>query len=240
MSGLDGGLLLFGAGAVWFTQLAAGAFVAGLLGIGWLESRLGGVKAESAVVLGGGLIAATAAAGLGAMAHRAGPGAGFGVRWRDVPVGLGLFVLSWPVVQSVSMVSAWVYRAVFGGGEEAVTHETLRSIADHPGSVWTWGLIAAVVVLAPVTEEVMYRGFLQGAARRAVGSAGWGAVVTSAVFAAAHLPVLVAGSEYQVVTLWALGLAMGLAYERTGSIGVPIVMHGSFNAANVALVLAGA
>ena len=37
--------------------------------------------------------------------------------------------------------------------------------------------------------------------------------------------------------LFALGAGMGLAYERTRRLGVPIVMHMGFNAANIALAM---
>jgi membrane protease YdiL (CAAX protease family) len=37
-----------------------------------------------------------------------------------------------------------------------------------------------------------------------------------------------------------LGLAMGIAFERTKRLGVPIIMHICFNGLNVALALSGA
>ena len=43
-----------------------------------------------------------------------------------------------------------------------------------------------------------------------------------------------AGS-HAIVPLLALGLYIGLVYERTGRLGVPIAMHAAFNAGNIAM-----
>ena len=43
---------------------------------------------------------------------------------------------------------------------------------------------------------------------------------------------------YALAPLFMLSVTMGLAFERTKHIGVPIVMHAAFNALNIALVVA--
>ncbi len=44
-------------------------------------------------------------------------------------------------------------------------------------------------------------------------------------------------NEHAVAPLFALSVALGASYERTGRLGVPIVMHGAFNALNLAIAL---
>ena len=44
-------------------------------------------------------------------------------------------------------------------------------------------------------------------------------------------------SLHAIATLFVLGLAIGVAYERFKGLGVPIAMHAGFNAINIALVL---
>ncbi len=57
-------------------------------------------------------------------------------------------------------------------------------------------------------------------------------VVSAAVFAAAHYSVPVS-----VPAIFVLGLALGYAYERTGSLLAPITIHLGFNGLNIALFL---
>jgi len=160
--------------------------------------------------------------------------AGLRPRWSDVPIGLGAFLAAAPVILAASVVTPLVHRAVTGESPDPVGHETLRVIVDNPENPWVWGLILAAVVLAPIAEEITYRVFVQSALLRLTGSH-WAAVImTSLGFTAMH-----AGQVplYAMPVLLALALAMGIAYERTGRLGVPIVMHVAFNGANIALAM---
>ena len=82
------------------------------------------------------------------------------------------------------------------------------------------GIIAGLIV--PVTEELLFRGFLQSALRRWVGRT-MSVVVSAAFFAAAHIDL------YSLLPLFVLGLALGYVYARSRSIVAPIVLHAAFN-----------
>lgn len=86
------------------------------------------------------------------------------------------------------------------------------------------------VVVAPVFEEVIFRGYLYGVFKRWAGSFA-SLIFTAALFAAAHNSVTVLPS----LVLLAVGLT--IAYEWSGSILVPIAMHASFNATQLILML---
>jgi membrane protease YdiL (CAAX protease family) len=94
-------------------------------------------------------------------------------------------------------------------------------------------LTLLAVVLAPLFEELFFRGFLfRGLAR----SWGWpiGAVVSGAVFGAVHQQLTV------FVPLFALGVALAWVYQRTGSLWTAITLHAVFNGLSVvAWVVAG-
>ena len=78
------------------------------------------------------------------------------------------------------------------------------------------------VLISPLIEELFFRGFLFTFLKRY--TATWFALVLSAgVFAFAHANL---GS---VLQLWFLGVVLGLAYENTGSLLLPIGIHGCFN-----------
>ena len=78
------------------------------------------------------------------------------------------------------------------------------------------------VIIAPIIEELFFRGFLLTFLKNYTST--WLALVLSAgVFAFAHANL---GSAIQ---LWFLGIALGLAYEHTGSLLLPIGVHACFN-----------
>ncbi|HZO46234.1 MAG TPA: type II CAAX endopeptidase family protein [Xanthobacteraceae bacterium] len=79
----------------------------------------------------------------------------------------------------------------------------------------------SVVVVAPVTEELFFRGFLhRGWAPSWLGVAGT-IVVTSAVWALLHQQYNALG----ILLIFAMGLIFGWMRQRSGSTSLPIVLH---------------
>ena len=163
----------------------------------------------------------------------AGPRAGLSVRVADVPRGLLAIALAAPVCIFLAWAAQFIAERL-GANPDTIGHQTLRRIIDNRDSAWTWVTIASAVVGAPIVEEIMYRALLQSCLLNVLGSP-WPAILgTSAVFAAMHI---VGGGPVTweaVPTLFALSVAMGLAYERTDRLGVPMTMHAVFNAGNIA------
>ncbi len=84
------------------------------------------------------------------------------------------------------------------------------------------GFIFQAVILFPVIEELFFRGFLLTFLKNYTST--WMALVLSAgVFAFAHVNVGAA------IPLWFLGIALGIAYEHTGSLLLPIGIHACWN-----------
>jgi len=87
------------------------------------------------------------------------------------------------------------------------------------------GLFLALVlggIVAPVAEEVFFRGFLYAGARNAWGVA-WGAIASSVVFALVHVVPGV------LPPIFVMALVFVLIYERTHSIWPCIILHGTIN-----------
>ena len=86
-----------------------------------------------------------------------------------------------------------------------------------------------VVVGAPIVEELVYRGFIQGTLRGTMNH-GVALVVTAVWFALIHfVPVEYPG-------LFAIALVLGLSYHFSHRIGMAIVTHMAFNATGLLLV----
>jgi membrane protease YdiL (CAAX protease family) len=84
---------------------------------------------------------------------------------------------------------------------------------------------AAIVLFGPIFEEVFFRGFLfAGLARSRLGGAGT-VVLTSLAWAAIHLQY----DLYGIATVFAIGLLLGWARLRTGSLTLTIALHAILN-----------
>jgi membrane protease YdiL (CAAX protease family) len=88
------------------------------------------------------------------------------------------------------------------------------------------------VVVAPLGEEVIFRAGLFRILLRFAPR--WAALLISgSVFAASH------ANTMHLLPLTILGIVFALAYERTGSLVVPVVAHGLFNLNTITMLLAG-
>ena len=116
-------------------------------------------------------------------------------------------------------------------GEDAEPQPLLQFLAQNATLVDRLLLIGTALAVAPVAEELIFRGYLFGVLRRYTGR-WWAMVISALIFAAihAHIPSL-AG-------LFTLAVALTLVYEGTGSLWAPIVMHSLFNGITVVLTLA--
>jgi membrane protease YdiL (CAAX protease family) len=104
-----------------------------------------------------------------------------------------------------------------------------RDLYDQAHGGWLVGLVAIVVVGAPLVEELMYRGLLQGAARRRLNDV-VAVVAVAAFFALIHLRWV------ELPGLFVFGLVLGVCAWRTGRLGMSIAAHMAFNATGLLLV----
>jgi membrane protease YdiL (CAAX protease family) len=101
-------------------------------------------------------------------------------------------------------------------------------ISDFPHTTLGAAMFVLVaVVMAPLFEEVIFRGFLFRGFANSWGWV-WGALASAAIFGAAHLQLDV------FLPLAALGFVLAWAYHRTGSLWTCITMHALFNLIAVA------
>jgi len=82
--------------------------------------------------------------------------------------------------------------------------------------------LVQAVLFNPIVEEFFFRGFLMTFLKNYT-STMMAIVLSAGVFAVAHLNIGAA------IPLWFLGIVLGIAYEHTGSLVVPIGIHACFN-----------
>ena len=106
--------------------------------------------------------------------------------------------------------------------------------ADH-ATGWQIPVLAlAIVLLAPVTEELLFRGLLLRALLRRTTPV-WAVVISSVVFAAAHL------LDPHTVTLMAplllLATISAIRAVRSGELSQSILLHAGFNLLSAILLV---
>jgi membrane protease YdiL (CAAX protease family) len=118
-----------------------------------------------------------------------------------------------------------------------------RSLGWRPGNInllavalgatpLSFGFLAFMaVVLAPIFEELFFRGFLQPLLSRTLGAAA-GIVITAALFGGMHAPEYSWAWQYAFCVALA-GIVFGYLRYRTKSLIPCTVMHGCFNAVSV-------
>ena len=75
-------------------------------------------------------------------------------------------------------------------------------------------------VVAPIGEEVLFRGMLYTTLKRRVRAGSLMPLIISALLFA-----LIHASPLHLIPLFLMGLGFAIAYERSGSLWVPILMH---------------
>ena len=113
----------------------------------------------------------------------------------------------------------------FFGGES--TKQEIVDLFNNSGTIQERvTIIVLAVVVAPMSEEFIFRFFIYGVLRRYFGVA-VGLVLNALLFAAAH------GHLPSAAPLFVLGVCFTLAYEWSGSILVSMAMHALFNSAQL-------
>jgi len=204
------------------TAIAVSALVGGLAvsATGTSDSiavLLVGQVAFWSVLVGTVVVADRGSVGAGAVAVR--------FRWSDLPVG----ALAGVATQLVLVPAICLpFRRFIDEDDLAAPARDLLGRVDGAGLVV---MAVSVIVVAPLVEELFFRGLLLDAIRTR-----WGTVAavagTSVVFGATHFQPL----QFPALTL--AGAVFAIAAARTGRLGTAVAVHAGFNATTfTALVL---
>jgi membrane protease YdiL (CAAX protease family) len=160
--------------------------------------------------------------------HRQSPAACFAsapLSWKsDIKQGLVFYLAVIPPV----VLSAFLAKVVLQYFDLPIESQgILVGFADPTAPFWfRGGLVGLAIILAPLVEEIAFRGIaLPLVAKHA--SPATAVIVVSILFALvhAHLPAM--------VPLFVVAVGFALAYIHSGSILVPITMHAIFNSVNL-------
>jgi uncharacterized protein len=117
--------------------------------------------------------------------------------------------------------------------------DTVESDFDtmlYDTSGWTVLFWLALVVFAPLQEELFFRGFLFAGIRDSRLGIGGAVVITSLIWAALHVQY----NLYIMGIIFAMGVVMGVVRYKTKSIWSSLIIHGAYNLAVVLVIAFGA
>lgn len=153
---------------------------------------------------------------------------------RSFAIGLGFALPAW--------VAATVLGALLQQILERLGHPLVPGILDDAvARLDPTALVLAVVLIAPIAEEIFFRGLVMNAWLREYGPR-FAIIGSALLFGAIHADT--SGTEAlitsiaRVVPIFGLGLALAVIYRRTGSLLANIGLHMGFNALSIALALA--
>jgi membrane protease YdiL (CAAX protease family) len=183
------------------------------------------------------LLAALLAFGRHVAARAGGWRAAFGFDWirrRDwLPWILGLAII-YPCRTAVAFVAGLL--------TDGRALREADNLGDVPPTVLSVVVLTlTVVVLAPVTEELMFRGLLLRSFLRRLSF--WpAAVLSSALFALFHVHAVdtTLGAVTLALSVGVLGLGNCVVVRMTGRLTAPIMIHAAYNALALAIAFASA
>jgi membrane protease YdiL (CAAX protease family) len=203
---------------------------------GWLERRelLDSESLRQAQLLASGFVMdglGIAAVFLLLRAARIGVGEAFGIRFQGLwrTAGRAAFYLLallppvWLCAGLGRMLCEWF-------GIPVDRQEAVQLFLECESAITRFAIGFIAVVAAPVFEELFFRGLAYPALKQKMGLPA-ALVLTSLAFGAIHLHAV------NFLPLTALAIGLTLAYEVTGNLLVPILMHSLFNSLTVSIMI---
>ena len=154
---------------------------------------------------------------------------------KDIKQGLLAWLISLPVISFFGTLTAFIVYLIFDyeGGEQTV----VTLLREYQGITWKAIFMTfSVMVLVPISEEILFRGLLQNWFLKHVRSS-WAIILTSLIFVSLHLNGKQGLANIAVfVSLFVISLFLGFIYEKRRSLWSPIVLHVTFNTVSISIL----
>ena len=160
---------------------------------------------------------------------------GFGLNprtlWKDVALAALNLLAAWPMVLAMVILTATFGKLFYGPTYEIEQHDELKLIVESSRLVLRVLIFVLAVLVAPLLEEMLFRGLFQTTIRSFLVKPWLAITSTSVLFAVIHQNV------GHWPALFVLGMCLGYAYEKSGSLLRPIFIHALFNGVTIAAAL---
>lgn len=155
----------------------------------------------------------------------------FGMNWQGLKRAAGQGLASYVGIIPIVFFTSFLYQLFLYAAGYPVTLQDVVAIFLEAQSGWSlFFLLLLAVVVAPLVEEVLFRGMLLPVLMKKMGP-GTAVVISSVLFAGIHqhLP--------SFVPLFALAVVLAMLYIYSGSLWTSIVLHAVFNGVSICILL---
>lgn len=150
---------------------------------------------------------------------------------RDIPAAVTNYIAVFPLVMLGLWSAIKIAILIKGPGYEFPANETLALLVENASLPLKVMLIATAALVVPIFEEFLFRGLFQSMLRRRLESPWFAVILASVIFVVIH------PEPMHWPALLPLSVCLGYAYEKSGSIIRPIIIHMIFNAVNITTTL---
>lgn len=150
---------------------------------------------------------------------------------KDLFAGALNLLAVYPLILLAVVPTLFLGQRICGPDFQISQHEELKLITAHPQLSLRILVIIIAVVVAPVFEELLFRGLFQTVIRSHLANPWLSIVFSSLLFTMVHQ------EPGHWLSLFVLAMCLGYAYEKSGSLFRPIFIHALFNAITIAFVL---
>lgn len=153
----------------------------------------------------------------------------------DIKLGLVFWVLGMPVIATLTYL-AELFTSLIAKptSQEQVAVKFLKDSLNSP--ILTVSLLS-ILIIAPLFEELLFRGVLLSYLRKKTGSL-TAIFISSLIFSLFHFSPSQSTENIPILfTLFAFGCYLGFVYEKTRSLFSSIVLHVTFNSISVIRII---
>lgn len=146
---------------------------------------------------------------------------------NNIKVGIRQYVITLPFIIIVGFIINLI-SSYYGVSPE--TQDVVKWVMEEKSRFLLGCLIFFGVILAPVMEEILFRGFLQSALRNSFGDR-YAVAISAFLFAGVHMDV------FAFLQIFILGLLLGYLYEKTQTLAASIFVHITHNSLTLIFLL---
>ena len=140
---------------------------------------------------------------------------------------IGAMAVAYPLMMVIG--TGWIKLLEHALGKEPASQEMVTLMKETTNLPVKLLMAFSAVVVAPIAEEILFRGYFYPAVKR-FSERYFAAIIISLLFAVVH------NNAMSIVPLFVLAMALTIAYELTGCLLVPILMHALFNLSQVIFI----
>lgn len=145
----------------------------------------------------------------------------------NIKQGIKRYLITLPLI----MLAGFIINLISGYfGQNPEMQDVVRWVLEEKSLFVLVSLIFFGIVIAPVIEEIMFRGFLQPALKNFFGGR-YAIVLSASLFAGVHMDI------FAFFQIFILGMLLGYLYEKTQTLAASIIVHVLHNSLTLVFLL---